>query len=147
MNNPANLVPVAGLYPGDLVLAEEKVGIYIAELECVGHFNPIVIAEWSERRVVRDGNHRVRAFIEFNRKRGGEMPNIPAITRPLVTNTPVDRYLVQRWADFMDYYGSGAEAFLRMSIGPFATFHDRRAAADAAIKAWKMKGRPKDSRS
>jgi hypothetical protein len=96
---------------------------------------------------VRDGNHRVRAFIEFHRRRGDEMPNIPAITRTLDTNTPVDRYLVRRWANFMDYYGSGAEAFLRMSIGPFASFDDRRAAVDAAIKAWKMKGKPNDSRS
>jgi hypothetical protein len=75
------------------------------------------------------------------------MPNIPAITRSLDTNTPVDRHLVRRWVDFMDYYGCGAEAFLRMSIGPFATFDDRRAAIDAAIKTWKMRGKPKDSRT
>jgi hypothetical protein len=144
MNNPESLVPVSSLYPGDLVLSDEKVGFYVAELERIGRIKPIVIAALSERRVVRDGNHRMRAFIEFHRRQGGEIPDVPAVTKSLDANTPVDRYLARRWADFIDYYGCGAEAFLHMNIGPFATFDERRAAADAAIRDWKMRGKPND---
>lgn len=79
MANSPKMISVSELWPTEGVVSEEKVEAWKEDLRSGRAMKPVEYTEIAGRKLIRDGNNRVRAWIEHHRDIGVEVPDIPAI--------------------------------------------------------------------
>ena len=110
-----NELKILELYPGDYSLSGPKIERFKAALEAGAALPPINVYNLSGIHSTRDGNHRVRAWIEFYLSRNQEIPPIPAeIVTPTLRELP--RSMRRQLEVIANYFGNGTEGFLRMRV-------------------------------
>lgn len=116
-------ISIDQLSPGENVLSAEKVQKYRAALAAGRDIDPITVIELDGCLIVRDGNNRVRAFIEHFRAANRPWPEIPAVLsdRPLGGTASSMLPLTAR------YYGNGVPAFLSLPCVSAAEYVVRQA--------------------
>ena len=110
---PMNAVAVADLSPGEAVLSERDVARHCATLAAGEPLESVAVIEIDGHMVVRDGNNRVRAYVEHCRARGqdpGTIPCVPSTARP---PGPAALDGLRKMAR---YYGTGPDAFAAMPV-------------------------------
>jgi hypothetical protein len=109
-------ISISDISPGEAVLAREKIQQHRDRLARGQKLEPIHIYPVGERQVVRDGNNRVRAFIEHYRDKNMPMPPITFVPSSAAPPGPQALEGLERLSR---YYGVGVDAFLSMPIaGP-----------------------------
>lgn len=125
------LLQIAELWPGDYALDGPtllKYRLYLVQGKALNSIQILVVAG---RYLVSDGNHRVRAFIEFYQDRNQNIPTISAdIYTPSQSEMPSGRR--RPLERISHHYGQGLSAFLLMPVSdsePGNSFDNVRARA------------------
>jgi hypothetical protein len=113
MHTPVNQTKISELWPGEVLLVTERIARNRQTLATGGNLPPIHVHESEERLVVRDGNNRVRAYIEHCRQHGLPIDGMPSITSTSKPPTPATHIL---WEQIAERYGCGIEAFLALPV-------------------------------
>ncbi|MGO9122003.1 MAG: hypothetical protein ACLQPD_30870 [Desulfomonilaceae bacterium] len=78
-HQPENRVKIDTLSPGEAVLSAEKIAHYREALERDELLPPVRIYCIQDRKIVRDGNNRVRAYVDHCRANGRQLDTVPFI--------------------------------------------------------------------
>lgn len=108
-----NHVQIDDLSPGEAVLSSDKLAKYRQLLERGESLDPVHFYEADGKLVVRDGNNRVRAYIEHCRTIGLLVETISCIasTAPAPGPAALDGLRRVSW-----FCGKGVEAFMLMPV-------------------------------
>jgi hypothetical protein len=110
-------IPTSELWPTEGVVCEERVKELTESLDAGKELCPVEYLELGGRKLVRNGNHRVRAWIEYHRKKGVLTPDIPAI--PSKRNGPPSDWQGPAIAEAL---GNGEKAFDLLNKVPRAEY-------------------------
>lgn len=108
-------MPIDNLWPGEAAVAEEAVAAIVLRLSGGEQIEPVDILEIFNRTIVRNGNNRVRGWIEYYL--GIEKP-IPDIPCKLSDADPPSRTGMDAFYKISTYYGKGMDAFLKLPKVP-----------------------------
>ena len=113
MNTPINQTKISELWPGETLLVTERIARNRQTLAAGGSLSAIHVHQSEERLVVRDGNNRVRAYIEHCREHGLPIDRMPSIIGAGEAPKPRIHIL---WGEIAARYGGGIEAFLALPV-------------------------------
>jgi hypothetical protein len=108
-------IKIENLYPGEAALSTEKVQMHLDTLRNGGTLDPITVTLLDACWGVRDGNNRVRAYIEFSQANKTPLPEIPCTETIFESFNTVS---CEGFRRLMKHYGRGAQAFLKMPKAP-----------------------------
>jgi len=117
-------IPIDELSPGEAALSAEKIVEYRQALERGQQLDPVQVYNIDGGWVVRDGNNRVRAYLEHCRANGIPVSNISCT---LSTAPPPDDAALDALHKASQYYGKGADAFMRMEVAQSADYKTTQA--------------------
>lgn len=108
-------ISIDDLWPGEIVISREKFDENIRVLELGNPLRPITIICLEGKNIVRDGNTRVRAFIEFHEKHKKVIENISC--KFFIPDTKMSKEEVKKnYRKLAMHYGKGIEAFKKLPI-------------------------------
>lgn len=108
-------IPVADLSPGEAVLSQDDVARHRAAFDSGDVVQPVEILEDEGKKIVRDGNNRVRAYVEHCRSKSVEVGSIACITSKAPKPGPAALDGLRKMSR---HYGSGPSAFEAMPLAP-----------------------------
>ena len=114
-----NQIQIDELSPGEAVLSAEKVAEYRQALERGELLDPVHIYKVDDKWVIRDGNNRVRAYIEHCRANG---ILTDTITCTPSTAPPPGQAAFDGLRRVSRYYGQGTDAFMCIPIATSADY-------------------------
>lgn len=108
-----NKIKINDLSPGEAALSSEEVAKYRRILELGEQFPPVEIYTIEDWPVVRNGNTRVRAHIEYCLANGVAIEFINCT--PSIADAP-SPVALNGLRNFSRYYGQGIDAFMRLPV-------------------------------
>jgi hypothetical protein len=108
-----NSIQIENLWPGEEKLSRRIIDRYTSQLQTGEDLEPITVGRLGEKQFVRDGNHRVRALVEFANETKQPMP-------PLTfedSSRPITSIAQTKFEEIFGRFGKGPKAFLKI---PFA---------------------------
>ena len=125
-----NEVSISKLAPDEPVLMREKVASWLDRLTRGEQLPPIQVFEVNDYWVVRDGNHRVRAYVEYWLANGRPAQEIPCE----ITSKPTPDNL-EEIRQVSSYCGVGQRAFASLPIVPQDQVDSKRVEEYRKIRA------------
>jgi len=123
-NKPMNRIKIDELSPGEVVLSAERIDSYRKAFARGEQPAPVEIYYTEGKTIVRDGNNRVRAYIEHCTAKNDPVSTIAFMPSVAHRPTPACHDGLCRASLF---YGRGANAFLNMPVGAGADYDDLQA--------------------
>ncbi len=114
-----NQIQIDELSPGEAVLSAEKVVEYRQALERGELLDPVHIYKVNDKWVIRDGNNRVRAYIEHCRANGILTDTITCTPSTAPAPGPA---AFDGLCRVSCYYGQGVDAFVRIPLATSADY-------------------------
>ena len=115
-------VNISDLYPGEILVAIERVAKYRFTLENGGELTPVHVCHSGNRIVARDGHNRIRALIEHRHARGEDAGSVSVVVDG---GKPPQLHTHTRWQQVAAKYGCGVEAFLALPVVKESEYYQR----------------------
>lgn len=107
-------ISIEDLWPGEIVLDRKKFDEKLGILESGEALPPIIVINIEGKNIVRDGNTRIRAFIEFTEK---HKKAIKKISSEFVTpGANMTEEIRRNYLKLAIHYGKGIKAFKKLPI-------------------------------
>ena len=123
-------IGVSRLAPGEAVLCQMSVDYFLNVLSQGSELPSITVFVDGSRWVVRDGNNRVRAYLEFCLGRNQEPSALVCVVKE-----PLDPRARSELLLAANHFGVGVEAFLALEIVAPADYIAAQAAATRRIRS------------
>jgi len=127
-------INVNELSPGEVALSTDRIAGYRAVLSQGGWIEPIHVYQDAGRWIVRDGNNRVRAYVEHCYAQGLPVGSVPCI----IGAGPSHPDSRQELSLAASYYDVGPTAFLAMPVANSANYLDVQGEASERIRQTKL---------
>lgn len=132
-----NTIPIADLSPGEAVLSADAVARHRATLDAGQTLEPVEIYKIKDRKIVRNGNNRVRAYVDHCRALGNDVGSIPCV--PSRAHQPGPAAL-GGLLTVSGHYGTGPRAFEAIPVASRNQYE--RMQTDVARKIYRESPKP-----
>jgi hypothetical protein len=123
-------ISIDELWTGEVVVSAEAVAAERAHLEGGGTIEPVSVIRIGNRLIVRDGNNRVRAWIEYHLATSETIPWIPF----LPSDKPMSDDAAPELEMTAKYHGQGVAGFEKLETVPKADYERRSNEASKRIR-------------